>query len=108
MSEAQETFQAVGEKLASRRIYDEMVDREGYMPEDAAEGVDPADNDEEMAKKLGGEKRLREEERKIFAKFALKSVEFKEEEKAEEEQDGVGDRECDIEETDEEEIPEGD
>ena len=65
MSEAQETFQAVGEKLASRRIYDEMVDREGYMPEDAAEGVDPADNDEEMAKKLGGEKRLREEERKV-------------------------------------------
>ena len=44
----------------------------------------------------------------LFAKFALKSVEFKEEEKAEEEQDGVSDRECDNEETDEEEIPEGD
>ena len=65
LCEAQETFQAVGEKLASRRIHDEIVDRDGYLPEDPAEGVDPADNDEEMAKKLGGEKRLREKEKEV-------------------------------------------
>ena len=65
LCEAKETFQAVGEKLASRRIHDEIVDRDGYLPEDPAEGVDPADNDEEMAKKLGGEKRLREKEKEV-------------------------------------------
>ena len=65
LSEAQETFQAVGEKLASRRIHDEIVDRDGYLPEDPAESVDPADHNEEMAKKLGGEKRLREKEKEV-------------------------------------------
>lgn len=70
-SEAQETFQAVGQKLASRRIHDEIVDREGYMPENPAEGVDPADNDEEMAKKLGGEKRLREKEKEVSKRRIL-------------------------------------
>ena len=64
-SEAKDIFQAVGRKLASRRIHDEIVDRDGYLPEDPAESVDPADNDEEMAKKLGGEKRLQEKEKEV-------------------------------------------
>ena len=65
LAEAKDIFRAVCVKLSARRRHDEIVDRDGYLPEDASESVDPADNDEELAKKLGGEKRWREQEERV-------------------------------------------
>ena len=74
--EAKDIFSAVGRMLAARRRHDEIVDREGYLPEDPVESVDPADNDEELAKKLGGEKRWREQEERVRVRQETKILPY--------------------------------